>query len=591
MPSIYIDGQKIEAQKDQTVIEAAYANGIQVPHFCWHPELSVAGNCRMCLVEIGMPKKLPDGSFEKGPDGEDIVNYMPKLQIACATPATEGLRVKIKSEKAKRAQEAVMEFLLINHPLDCPICDEAGECKLQDYAYTQSRGESRFEETKNKKPKRVLWGDTVVYDAERCILCSRCIRYANEEAEQPVLSFIQRNDHVYIEVGEGQKWDNPYSMNVIEICPVGALTSADFRFRARVWEMSFNDSICPGCSRGCNMKVGVRSNNEALRLNPRTNMYVNKYWMCDYGRLTQYRYLNENRVKFPRIKQDGVQVDTSWDEMFLGAADLLKNYRGNDILFVASARATTEDNHVLNKFASEVAGSQNIAFIRHIDESFGDDYLRVSDITPNYTGAFELGIPMYTKEDFIKKFAPELASGKYKAMYVMEEDFSDMPEIMSALDKLELLAVHATNDTEFAKRADLLFAASTYAEIEGTFINIDKRVQLFSPALTTNENWRHMGMRLGRWDKFGADNDKFMQREERLCRQSWAILKGLAKAMGTDFNFKNSEDVFDDIVKNYVAFNAMTYELLEKHQGLVLNRGDKPDPIVVNYESHKLKPE
>ena len=305
MPQIIIDGQRIETSQGKTVIEAAYENGLEITHFCWHPELSMSGNCRMCRVEIGMPKRLPDGNIEKDEDGNPVVNFFPKLQIACATQVTDGMHVRTKTEKVIKAQEAVMEFLLINHPLDCPICDEAGQCKLQEYAFKHSMGESRFEEAKERAEKRQKWGPNVLYDAERCIKCSRCIRFAQEIARQDVLTFIQRGDHVTIKLFEDTQFDNPYSMNVRDICPVGALTSPDFRFKSRVWDMSFNDSICPGCARGCNIKIGVR-NNEILRLEPKTNMYVNKYWMCDYGRLTQYPFVNKDRITEPKIKKDGI---------------------------------------------------------------------------------------------------------------------------------------------------------------------------------------------------------------------------------------------------------------------------------------------
>ncbi|HEX2983570.1 MAG TPA: 2Fe-2S iron-sulfur cluster-binding protein, partial [Ignavibacteriales bacterium] len=218
MPKITINGKELEFKQGQTVIQVAAENNIDVPHFCWHPSLSVSGNCRMCLVEI-----------EK----------MPKLAIACATLAADGMNVHVNSEKSVLARNAVMEFLLINHPLDCPICDEAGECKLQEYAFKHSRGESRFDEEKVHKDKRVELGPNVMFDAERCISCSRCIRFCEEIAEENELTFVKRGDRVTITTFPGEQLDNPYSMNVTDICPVGALTNRDFRFKARVWEMSF----------------------------------------------------------------------------------------------------------------------------------------------------------------------------------------------------------------------------------------------------------------------------------------------------------------------------------------------------------------
>ncbi|MEO6695414.1 MAG: 2Fe-2S iron-sulfur cluster-binding protein, partial [Ignavibacteria bacterium] len=284
MSKLTIDDREIEFQQGQTIIQAAHNSGIEIAHFCYHPAMTVAGNCRICLVEI-----------EK----------MPKLSIACATPATDGMIVRTKSEKVIHAQNAVMEFLLINHPLDCPICDEAGECKLQDYSYQYSVGFSRFDELKTQKDKRVRLGPNVMFDQERCISCSRCIRYCEEIVKDPELTFVQRGDHVTIETFPGEELDNPYSMNVIEICPVGALTSMDFRFKSRVWEMSFTDTICPGCARGCNTIMGVR-NNQILRIEPRENLDVNDYWLCDWGRLNTIKNSNDEtqRINSPKIKLD-----------------------------------------------------------------------------------------------------------------------------------------------------------------------------------------------------------------------------------------------------------------------------------------------
>ena len=333
MPKITVDNKDIEFKPGQTIIQAAQDAGIYIPHFCWHPAMSVSGNCRICLVEI-----------EK----------MPKLAIACSTPATDGMVVHTKSEKTVHAQNAVMEFLLINHPLDCPICDEAGECKLQDYAYKYSVGVSRFDETKNEKDKRVALGPNVMFDQERCISCSRCIRFCEEIAKDPQLTFVQRGDHVTIETFPGEELDNPYSMNVIEICPVGVLTSRHFRFRSRVWDMSFTDTVCPGCARGCNSIMGVR-NNEILRIDPRENPAVNDYWLCDWGRLNTTDFVNDETTRFksPMIKFEGASADkdelieVNWDEAFSKTASIMKDLNPDVIMFAASPFSTLEDNYSL----------------------------------------------------------------------------------------------------------------------------------------------------------------------------------------------------------------------------------------------------
>ena len=589
MPHIYIDGKRIETQNGKTIIQAAYDNGLYIPHFCWHPELSVAGNCRMCLVEVGLPKRLPNGEFETDSEGKIVVNYMPKLQIACATTVSDGLHVRIKHDKVIKAQEAVMEFLLINHPLDCPICDEAGQCKLQEYAFNHSRGQSRFEETKNHKDKRVPWGPNVLFDGERCISCSRCIRFAKEIARQDVLSFVQRGDHVTIKVQDGAQFDNNYSMNVIDICPVGALTSPDFRFKSRVWDMSFNPSICMGCSRGCNIQIGVR-NNEILRIEPKTNMYVNKYWMCDYGRLSYYKKINENRVLNPSIKSPVGRKEVSWDEAISEATKILKNYKPNEIMFVGSGRSSVENNYLLAKFAKTIIKSSNIDYFERIDNSFADDFLRTNDLNPNAAGCREVGV-VASNEKFSTKNLPEnIKNGLIKLVYIMDEDFDLKDEYIEAISKAEAVIIHALNHSKLTELADVVFASSYFAESEGTFININKRVQYFEPALVTNENLHRMGLKMSRLDKFGSHNDRWTQKEIRNCRPAWRVISLLSSYFGSNLKFSSAEAVFDDIAHHIGYFNGMNYKLLKKHQGIVLGRAQSPDPVLHNYESHYMKP-
>ncbi|MCI0474166.1 MAG: 2Fe-2S iron-sulfur cluster-binding protein, partial [Ignavibacteria bacterium] len=404
MPKLIIDNREVEFTLGQTVIEAARNAGISIPHFCWHPGLSVSGNCRICLVEI---EKLP------------------KLAIACSTQAMEGMVVHTKSYKVIAAQNAVMEFILINHPLDCPICDEAGECKLQDYAFKYGKGISRFDEEKNHKDKRILLGPNVMFDQERCISCSRCIRFCEEVAKDPQLTFVQRGDRVTIRTFPGKELDNPYSMNVIEICPVGALTSRHFRFRSRVWDMSFTDGICPGCSRGCNTIIGVRKN-EILRIEPRKNPEVNQWWLCDWGRLNTIKYVNDEktRINMPVIKGsesiDGNEkmIEVAWEEAISKSVSVLGGVKSS-VLFIASPFSTLEDNYTLKKFAKEVFGSDNVYYIPHINETFGDELLKKSDMTPNSTGLKALGI-----NEINDKVLQEIKSGKFNFIYFL----NDTPE-------------------------------------------------------------------------------------------------------------------------------------------------------------------
>lgn len=542
MPKITIDNIELDFTPGQTIIQAALASEIEIPHFCYHPSLSVSGNCRICLVEV-----------EK----------MPKLTIACATPASEGMIVHTKSEKVIHAQNAVMEFLLINHPLDCPICDEAGECKLQDYAYNYSVGISRFDEQKNEKDKRVSLGPNVMFDQERCISCSRCIRFCEEVAKDPELTFVQRGDHVTIETFPGEELDNPYSMNVIEICPVGALTSKEFRFKSRVWEMSFTDSVCPGCSRGCNTTVGVR-NNQILRIEPRENLNVNEYWLCDWGRLNTIKGVNDEslRINSPKLKlnEDSLDkeelIDVNWDEATSKAASHLKKYENSEIMFVASPFSTLEDNYALKKFAKEIFGSDDIFYIPMINESFNDDILRKSDMTPNSNGLKLLGIKEASKETLDK-----LNSGKIKLLYILNEDVTRLPGSDSFLKNIQSSIHQITYINSYSENANIIFPTSSYAEINGTFVNFQNRIQRLRPAVTSLEQERLIGdFQLSRWDKMGAHNDRWTHGTKYDSRPGWKILKQVAKVLGHDFNFGNSEEVFIEMCATIPQLNGYDYE-------------------------------
>jgi len=590
MPQINIDGKLITAESGKTIIEAAFQNGINIPHFCWHPELSVAGNCRMCLVEVGMQKRLPNGNFEYNEDGTPVIQWFPKLQIACATTIADGMFVRLHNDKVQKAQEAVMEFLLINHPLDCPICDEAGECKLQEYAFKHSNGESRFIEEKNHKPKRIEWGPNVIFDAERCISCSRCIRYAKEIAKQDVLTFVNRGDHVTIELFEGTQFDNDYSMNVIEICPVGALTSKDFRFKTRVWEMSFTESICPGCAKGCNTKIGVR-NNEILRIQPNTNMYVNRYWLCDYGRLNTFHKVNQNRITQNQIKIDNQIQKVSFDQAKSFTIENLQKFKPNEVMVIGSPYSTNEDLYALYKFARTILKTKHLDFIPRINESFGDDFLKQNDVTPNSTGARQIGIAPIQEGFDISQLRKAISTNHIRCVIVMNDDLDDQPELLESFEKLDFIISLSSNHCKLTEIANVTFALSTYAEVEGTFTNINGRVQHFTPAVVTKENLHRMGMKMSRLDKFGAHNDHWTQKEIRDCKPGWKIITLIANSMGASWQFKTAKDVFNELAKQVHPFNGMSYELIDKHQGLVLGRANHPDEVLVNYVSHYMKPD
>lgn len=556
MATITIDGKTFAADPNQTIIEVARNNGIEIPHFCWHPRLSVAGNCRMCLVEV---------------------ERMPKLAIACGTQVMDGMVVHTTTPKVVKAREAVMEFLLINHPLDCPICDEAGECKLQDYAYEYSIGQSRFDEAKVHKPKRVALGPHVMLDTERCIMCSRCVRFCEEIAKKPQLTFTQRGTHVELTTFPGEQLDNPYSMNVIDICPVGALTSRDFRFKARVWEMSSTETVCPGCARGCNMYSWVR-NNEILRQTPRYNPDVNDYWMCDWGRLETFKHVHvANRIKAPMMKKEGVLVEVGWDEAITRAAGELRAFRKSEIAVIGSAYNTNEDNYLLQKFAVEVLGTKHIDFQRHSKPGDEDDLLIRADKTPNTLGALTVGVHPREGGLSFDGIIKAIKAGQIKALVVADDNIADDPTVAEALTRLDFLVVFFSFECAVTRMADVLFPASTFAEKHGTFTNFQGRVQRIRPSVATLEQDRVLdGFAMSRLDKFGTPFDRWAKSPKRDARPTWRIVAGIAVLMGAKFRYNTAEDVFNDIAAHVEAFKDMSYQKLGKRGLLLKQRTSTP---------------
>lgn len=540
MPKFIVDGKEIEFKPGQTIIQAARDGGISIPHFCWHPSLSVSGNCRVCLVEV-----------EK----------MPKLVIACSTYATEGMVVSTNSPKTLDARNSVMEFILINHPLDCPICDEAGECKLQEYAYAHGKGESRFDEIKNRKEKRVQLGTYIKFDGERCISCSRCIRFSDEIAKANQLTFVQRGDKVTISTFPGESFDNPYSLNTVDICPVGALTNNDFRFKSRVWEMSSTNSVCVGCARGCNTEIWVR-NNEILRLTPRQNDNVNSYWMCDNGRLNTFKFVNNGeRIDGSFIRKEGVLQKAEWTDVISESAKLLKEYKSSEIAFVGSAFATCEDNFVLAKLAKQL-GVHNLDFANHIVPGDQDDILIREDKTPNSLGAKLVGVKSSNNGLNLDAILNSIREGKIKALYIIEDDLASLNEEWEqAFGKLDLLIVNATNQNRTTALADVLFGASTYAEKHGTFVNLEGRVQRIRPAVATEEMDRALdGMNMSRWDKFGTKFDRWMQGTKHNSKPGWKILSQISNALGGKTKYEMAEDVFAEIAGSVDGFKGLDYD-------------------------------
>jgi NADH-quinone oxidoreductase subunit G len=367
-----------------TMIQACAAAKVDVPHYCYHPKLPVAGNCRMCLVEFGTPALGPDRKPIINPDGSVKIMKSPRPAIACATPISPGMEIYTSTPGVKAMREGVLEFLLINHPLDCPICDQAGECKLQEYSVDYGRSESRFVEAKVHKPKRVDLGPRIALDDERCILCTRCIRFTKDIVGDDALGIVNRGSYNTLTAYPGKIFDNNYTLNTVDLCPVGALTSKDFRFKMRVWFLKETRSICTSCATGCNIIIGSRQD-AIYRYEPRENDAVNASWMCDYGRLN-YKWINrEDRLS----KVSGVRCQVSgWAAALKEISGLLNKVPKGSAAIIASARQTNEELFLLKKLADKLG-----AITDSIPRSGDSDKLLLNaDRNPNTNGARLIGI-------------------------------------------------------------------------------------------------------------------------------------------------------------------------------------------------------
>lgn len=461
-----IDGKEVAALKGMNLIEAAKLVGIEVPHYCYHPKLPIAGSCRMCLVDVGMPKLGADKLPQVGPDGKVAVVFGPKLSIGCNTPVVEGMVVFTRNEKVVKAREGVMEFLLINHPLDCPICDQAGECRLQEFAVDYGKGESRFVEEKVHKPKRTPLGPKITLDDERCILCSRCVRFMKEVAGQDCLGFVNRGSYSTLTCYPGMVPNTNYDLNIVDICPVGALTSNDFRFQQRVWFLKETKSICPNCATGCNTTLWSREG-VVYRQTPRDNSTVNECWMCDYGRLN-YKFINDaRRLTVPTVKSAalGERVTLMWTEAIRQVADKLRTAKA--LAVIGSARATTEELFLLKKFGATFAEVPG-----HVGE--GDKWLLNADRTPNMAGAKLTGFG-----NDVARIADAINDGTVKTLIVLGEDVI-AEELLAKLELLVVLDVLPSKATELAH---YVLPGATFAEKRGTFINAKGRIQRLNIAI------------------------------------------------------------------------------------------------------------
>lgn len=546
---IIIDGKEFEYvssgpdKEKRKLLQFALDSGVDIPYFCYHEGMSIPTNCRMCLIELGNPViDRATGQVVLEEDGSPKIGWMHKPMTSCNLDLSPGMVIKTQktSPKIKKAQEGVLEFMLINHPLDCPICDQAGECPLQINTYKYGPEGSRFELPKVHKPKRIELGANVVLDAERCINCTRCTRFTEEISKTDQLTIIARGDKNHPAVAPGKTFDDPYSMNVIDLCPVGALTSSHFRFKARVWEMSYTPSLCTGCAKGCSVNVWVKDN-QVLRQTPRENRKINDWWMCDEGRLDIDK-LNVNRASGIKLKGD---VPVTFEEGIHKAADMLK-VAGNrqKVLFVGSPYASLESNYALARLAKEYNQSE-VVFTGHTQADFGDGFLRRNDRTPNRKACELNGF----KEVSISELN-QLISGS-ELVYMLENDHQ-----LASLEwsgGVQVIA-HATVYGKNSDKCALVLPAATHLEAAGIFINEDKVAQLTRQAKEIRqmspEMW--MGMSKSRSDKGAVLKDNWKQADHILdCLASYALISRIGRQAGLKTVSESHKEVFAEVKQNW----------------------------------------
>jgi len=472
----------------------------------------------MCLVEFGTPALGPDRKPILNPDGTPKIARSTRPAIACATPISPGMEIYTATPGAKQMREAVLEFLLINHPLDCPICDQAGECKLQEYSVEYGQSGSGFVEEKVHKPKRVDLGPRIVLDAERCILCTRCIRFTRDVAGDDALGIINRGSYNELTRYPGKTFDNNYTLNTVDICPVGALTSKDFRFQMRVWFLKETKSVCASCATNCSIVIGSREE-KVLRYEPRENDAVNASWMCDYGRLN-YKWINRD----DRLQK--VRPGT-WTAALKGISQVLRTAAPGSVAIVASARQTNEELWLLSKLAEKFSALTDS--VPRTGES--DRLLLNADRNPNSTGARLLGIAPLVLGSNLPKIADAIASGRVKTLIVFGEDVAKQGV---PLEKVETLIVSDILPNATTAAAHYLLPGCAHAEKRGTFTNIKGRVQKFMRAVEPKGD----------------------------ARPEWEFLHELVYNVTGQNGYVTIEGLFNQMAKETPAFEGMTWAAL-----------------------------
>lgn len=513
MVKLFINDCPVEVKEGSTVLDAANKAGIQIPHLCYHAAFPPEGSCRMCLVEI-------EGA--------------PKLELACSTPVREGMKVYTQTAAVCEARKGVLEFLLAEHPPDCPVCEQAGECKLQDYYEEYGLFDSHFSEHKIHKEKKVPLGKNLLLDRERCILCTRCVRFLKNVTGSGELGVFQRGLKAEISLFPGVKVNNNYSGNLADICPVGAITDLDFRFQSRSWFMESKPSICPLCSRGCNISIDFHPGfarfdlpKRVYRIKARENPKVNGHWICDKGRY-EYKYIDQDRMT--EVLSDGQSISAS--EALSRLKEMIKRLvhknKTNRISVLLNSFLSNEELYLIQRIFRDQLNAGHIRLIDPGDEE-GDDLLLTSERTPNRRGAEEIGFKDTPSEDI---------DFKDTDLLIVFESFYPVPQLEQIFnripDKVTQRVLFTPRQSSAVEGMSLVFPTAVIAEKMGSITNADGRVQPFMPALEPLN----------------------------IAEPEWRWLMLLGKSLGTDFPFysriQSPRNIYTDIKKDISFFQDAT---------------------------------
>ena len=517
MPSFELDGKTVEFEPGEKILSAAMRAGIQIPHYCYHPGMSVVATCRMCMVDvIDMGNGRP----------------APKLQTSCSMDAVEGMKVETMNEKVKDAKELVMEYLLINHPLDCPICDQSGECVLQDYSFEFGSGKSEMEYSKRVYGWRDI-GTFVALERNRCIHCTRCDRFTREITGTNEFGMFNRGHELTVDTYSDRPMTNQFQGNMADICPVGAITEKEFRFKRRVWKLKKTPSICVGCSTGCNVTIEY-DKNEVFRLKPRDNPDVNKWWMCDQGRLT-YKYLNirENRVAYPLGKTAEGFQEISWENAFSAIQEKISELQptSNEVIGLVDTHASNEELYLFKKMLKEGFDSDQLFFPDLEWEQPVSDFfinsLITSDKSPNRAGARMLGLKGAKSSEEVTSKIP---TGT-KVLLVFGKPFED-ENLLSQAGNIPLIINIAAWQSGWSETADVTLPGRLHSEKDATYTNKAGRVQRVNTAI----------------------------RAFHKTRPDWMVLCGLMELLDVDNKADSAEAVFQELSEIEKAFKGLQWE-------------------------------